>query len=129
MGEKCCCALQRHCVVESQVREKYSNRVRFIIENYKRVFDELQIAAGAEKPQRQQHIHNDHAQKLHYHERGVANFKNVTHTEGFKHKQKVSGAEGYHAIPKFGNTPSMNCNTIEKCTLALAWHTIVLYNH
>ena len=40
------------------------------------------------KPKRQQHIHNEHAQNLHSHTGGVANFKNVTRTEGAKHKSK-----------------------------------------
>ena len=60
----------------------------FIVRNCKRVFDELQIDAGSEKPQRQQHIHNEHAQNLHSHIGEVANFKNVTRAEGAKHKQK-----------------------------------------
>ena len=60
----------------------------FIVIICKRVFDELQIDAGGEKLQRQQHIHNEHAQKLHSHLGGIANFKHVTRTEGAKHKTK-----------------------------------------
>ena len=52
------------------------------------IFDELYIDAGGEKPERQQHIHNDHAKNLHSHRGGDANFKNVTRTEGAKHKKK-----------------------------------------
>ena len=33
-------------------------------------------------------IHNEHAQKSHSRTRGVANFGNVTRTEGAKHKKK-----------------------------------------
>ena len=44
--------------------------------------------AGGEKLKRQQHIHNEHVQKLHSHIGGVANFKHVTRTEGAKHKIK-----------------------------------------
>ena len=54
----------------------------------KRIIEELQINARGEKPGRQQHIHNEHAQKSHSRTRGVANFGNVTRTEGAKHKKK-----------------------------------------
>jgi hypothetical protein len=48
----------------------------------------LQIDARGEKPERQQHIHNEHAQKSHSRTRGVANFENVMRTEGAKHEKK-----------------------------------------
>ena len=60
----------------------------FTITNRQRIFDELQIDAGGEKPERQQHIHSEHLQKWHSCKRGVANLKNVTRTEGATHKQK-----------------------------------------
>ena len=56
-------------------RKVLTKRVWFIVRNVKRVFDELQFDAGGEKPQRQQHIHNEHAQKLHSHIGRVANSK------------------------------------------------------
>ena len=79
---------QRHCVVKSRVRENCQIRTWFAIRNCKRVFDELQIYAGGEKPGRQQHIHDEHVQKSHSHTRGVVKLKNATRTEGATHKKK-----------------------------------------
>ena len=73
------------------------------ITNRQRIFDELQIDAGGEKPERQQHIHSEHVQKLHSCTRGVAMLKNVTRTEGATYKTK--GTEGENAIFVFRHAP------------------------
>ena len=51
------------------------------------MIEELQIDARGEELGRQQHIHNEQAQKSHSPTRGVANSGNVTRTEGAKHKE------------------------------------------
>ena len=60
----------------------------FTFTNRQRIFDELQVDAGGEKPERQQHMHSEQVQTLHSCTRGVAILKNATRTEGATHKKK-----------------------------------------
>ena len=92
----------------------------------KRIIEELQINARGEKPGRQQHIHNEHAQKSHSRTRGVANFGNVTRTEGAKHKKKVNGTEGENAISVFCNTPWTRTTILQKSVLS-RWNGAQLF--
>ena len=75
---------QRHCVAKSRIPKKYQNHTWFTVRICRHMFDVAQNHAGGEKPERQQHIRNEHAQKLHFHTRGVAQIKTVTRTEGAK---------------------------------------------
>ena len=93
----------------------------------KRIIEELQINAKGEKPGRQQHIHNEHAQKSHSRTRGVAKFGNVTRTKGAKHtkSERHRGRERDFCVLQ--HPLDENDNITEKCTLALEWRTIVLH--
>ena len=79
---------QTHCVAKSSAREKYENSTWFSAQNSIHVFNKFPIHAGGEKPERQQHICNEHVQKRPSHARGVAKTENVTRAEGAKQKKK-----------------------------------------
>ena len=100
----------------------------FTITNRQRIFDELQIDAGGEKPERQQHIHSEHVQKLHSCTRGVAILKNVTRTEGATHKKNERHGRRERYLCVSTHPLDENGRMTEKCTLVLAWHTIALRN-
>ena len=76
--------------------------MEFIITICKRVMNELRNDAGGEKPERQQHIQNEHAQKVHSHTGGAANVKSVTRTEGAEHKKNSTAPKVRTLFLSFG---------------------------
>ena len=66
------------------------------------MIDELRNDARGEKPKRQQHIQNEHAQKLDSHTGGAANVKGVTRTEGAEHKKNSTAPKVRTLFLSFG---------------------------
>ena len=92
---------QRHCVMKSRTREKYEYRTRLTIRIWRHVLYEFCIHAGGEKPRRQQHMYNGHAQHLHC----CKNQNCDAHRGRQAQTKNVNGTEGGNVILVFWNTP------------------------